>query len=575
MERPYWRDGRFWIIVFVIVALYAARLSLTEVVRRSTISAEPELTTLALFLIPLLYVALNISTRGAVSGSIFLALISIPRAVAYYQEQSFVGVWAQVIEIAVLIAIVALVGNGVDRERQLRKRAESARAAHLEAEARYHELFDSNASPILIVDASGATVDLNQAARALVADRSRVRSAGIPLPEEAPAPGSAAQAASLAGAFVELVGRDVAGALLGSVQAAGRRDPRDGSSPYFVGRRDTDLVEIGLGTGVHLFRPVATYVQDQWSSGFVQVVLEDVTADASRRQSAEAYAVRLMTAQEEERKRLAQELHDGPLQSLIHLCRQVDVASAAMAVTDGEVDRNALEQVRDVAESVVGELRSIARGLRPSILDDLGLQAAIRRILTDMESRAPVVTEMVSSNIDSRLSPYMESALYRIAQEALSNVERHSGAGHARVELERIRNWVHLRVQDDGCGFDLTSHDVPSDSSTSAGRPTTLGLLGMKERANLLGGIFHLQSLRGQGTFLEVSVPVLPGGSPLDEESGGPDLGKGTATGTAVPGPATVARDDVIDVHAPLSGEGECQYRRVVAHGDAAHSEAE
>ncbi|MCL5886251.1 MAG: hypothetical protein M1280_04325, partial [Actinobacteria bacterium] len=143
-ERPYYRDGRYWITILVIASLYVARMVMSIGLGAGIVTAQPELTTLAVFLIPILYLALNVSTEGGVSAAMWVLILSIPRIMAYYQERSYVGVWAQAMQVLVLAVIATLVGRQVSAERSARLRAEGSRRAHLAAEARYHSLFESN-----------------------------------------------------------------------------------------------------------------------------------------------------------------------------------------------------------------------------------------------------------------------------------------------------------------------------------------------------------------------------------------------------------------------------------------------
>ena len=165
----------------------------------------------------------------------------------------------------------------------------------------------------------------------------------------------------------------------------------------------------------------------------MQVVFEDVTAETRRHDLMEAYAARVVLGQEEERRHIAQELHDGPVQTLIHLCRQIDeVESRGRSGHDGT---GSLSDLRVIVEETVAELRSIAKGLRPSVLDDLGLVASINQILSEAGERQQFETSFGVTGPERRLAPAVELALFRIAQEALSNVERHAAARRVAVGL--------------------------------------------------------------------------------------------------------------------------------------------
>ena len=204
-------------------------------------------------------------------------------------------------------------------------------------------------------------------------------------------------------------------------------------------------------------------------------------------QAAEArtrhYAARILHAQEDERRRLSQELHDQPLQDLIHLCRKLD---------DG-----AVEDAREVATQVIGELRQISRGLRPPTLDDLGLTAALRKLVADFGARTGISGSFRVDGRSRRMPADTELGLFRIAQEALNNVARHSAAEHATLRVRFLEAEVRLTVTDDGSGF------LPGPAPESS-----LGMAGMSERAALLDGRLEVASAPGKGTTVRAAVQL-------------------------------------------------------------------
>jgi signal transduction histidine kinase len=248
-----------------------------------------------------------------------------------------------------------------------------------------------------------------------------------------------------------------------------------------------------------LFRPTATMLGPAERGTRMQVVFEDVTAETRRHDLMEAYAARVVLGQEEERRHLAQELHDGPLQSLIHLCRLIDELESKGGRGHGSAV--ALSDLRAMVEDTVVELRSIARGLRPSVLDDLGLVASINQILSEAGGRQNFETSFGVTGPERRLAPAVELALFRIAQEALSNVERHAAAHRVAVGLNFEDCGLRLLVTDDGIGFDA-QYDIDSPNVTSQGLP------GMTERAHLIGSHLIIHSREGVGTTVDVWVPA-------------------------------------------------------------------
>jgi signal transduction histidine kinase len=156
--------------------------------------------------------------------------------------------------------------------------------------------------------------------------------------------------------------------------------------------------------------------------------------------------------------------------------------------------------MRSSVEDTVAELRSIARGLRPSVLDDLGLVASINQVVTEATERQGFESSFTIDGTVSRLPQDVELAVFRIAQEAVTNAERHAAARRVDVALEFGDGWLELSVGDDGVGFD--------PQSEFWGDTQSLGLPGMSERARLVGGRLRMASKVGRGTTVTVRVPV-------------------------------------------------------------------
>ncbi|MEK7682362.1 MAG: sensor histidine kinase, partial [Chloroflexota bacterium] len=163
---------------------------------------------------------------------------------------------------------------------------------------------------------------------------------------------------------------------------------------------------------------------------------------------------------------------------------------------------NGLREARKTAEAVVRDLRDFSKALRPPTLDDLGLVTSIRRLLMDLMDRAKVNGQIKVVGEERRLPPDLELALFRIAQEAMRNVERHAQAREVTVTLSFSGREARLDVVDNGVGFVLPPH---SSDMAAFGR---LGLLGMRERAELLGGRLEVKSTAGKGTRITASIPA-------------------------------------------------------------------
>jgi PAS domain S-box-containing protein len=219
---------------------------------------------------------------------------------------------------------------------------------------------------------------------------------------------------------------------------------------------------------------------------------------------------RLIHAQEDERSHIARELHDEIGQALTAVKIHLQGMTRSPEPVAAEA-RSRLEECIALIERTLGQVRGIALDLRPSLLDDLGLVAALRSHVNLQARMAGFAAEFTADGPEGRLGPALETACFRVAQEALTNIVRHAGAGHVSVEVHRDDDTLHLVVRDDGVGFD------PSSVRTRA-EGTSMGLLGMQERAALIGGQLAIHSEPGRGTMIRARFP-LP--APLAKSVGG------------------------------------------------------
>lgn len=224
----------------------------------------------------------------------------------------------------------------------------------------------------------------------------------------------------------------------------------------------------------------------------------------SDRKRAEALRDRLlgqiMVAQEEERRRIARELHDGIGQTLTSLAVGLRSLEDAPSM---EAAAAQAKMLRKIAAGSVDEVRRIARGLRPSVLDDLGLEEALRQYAGEYRKTHGIVADVqvVGVPID-RMSGAVETTLYRIIQEAMTNVARHAAAGSVSVVLHGGASMVTGVIEDDGCGFEMGADGLPCSG-------LGLGIQSMRERAALLNGTVELESSPGRGTTVYVRIPLL------------------------------------------------------------------
>ena len=216
-------------------------------------------------------------------------------------------------------------------------------------------------------------------------------------------------------------------------------------------------------------------------------------------QSLQDSLVKVVRAQEEERKRVARELHDQAGQVLTVL--QLGLAQLERESTS-EHTKKQVASLRSLSVETMQTIRNLALDLRPSALDELGLIPALLDYVRDFSRRVGIPIEMEATRVEQRLPPELEVALFRVIQEGLTNIAKHSRASHGWVSLQIRDRAVEVSVRDDGVGFDADKVIHSPQRS--------LGLFGMRERVELMGGNFTVESRPGAGTRLHIVVPLSP-----------------------------------------------------------------
>ena len=222
-------------------------------------------------------------------------------------------------------------------------------------------------------------------------------------------------------------------------------------------------------------------------------------AERQNRRDLERLSARLVTAQEEERRSLARELHDAVGQALTAIKMEMGVAMRGVE-TDSRA-RRALDEGRAIAESTLQNVRDLSQLLHPSMLDDFGLPEAVSAHLRSFSKRTGIRTQLTHERMDDRLPPDIEVCVYRIVQEALTNVARHSGASSCTVSLVRREGMLFLTIEDDGRGIETVA-------ARGLDARRHLGLIGMRERAQALAGTFVIENRAEGGTRVLVRLPA-------------------------------------------------------------------
>ena len=252
------------------------------------------------------------------------------------------------------------------------------------------------------------------------------------------------------------------------------------------------VLAIGFGSGLLLVLGSMAYIvrlDRQTRARYVEL--------ARSRHELQQLSARLVDAQETERRAISRELHDEVGQSLGALL--VDIGRLSTTLSDDRPEvKEQLDSLKSVAERTFQAVRNIALLLRPSMLDDLGLAAALEWQGREMSRRSEIEVSVESESVPEDLPDEHKIYIYRLVQEALNNAVRHSGARNAKVVVDRLASSIVVRVTDDGRGFD-------------PGRSRGMGILGMEERVKRLGGAFRVESQPGKGTTVTADVPIPSG----------------------------------------------------------------
>jgi PAS domain S-box-containing protein len=210
----------------------------------------------------------------------------------------------------------------------------------------------------------------------------------------------------------------------------------------------------------------------------------------------------LIAAQEAERKRIAQELHDELGQAMTAISLDLGGIEKALPAEASRELRERLIDARSMAHAVDEQISEMALDLRPSLLDDLGLLPALQWYLNRYSQRTGIEVATNFEDLESRLPDEVETTLYRVIQEALTNIARHAQAGKVLISLDRSAAAVTASIQDNGRGFDVDGAQGPAAS------PGSMGLLGIKDRVSTLGGTVDIRSERGEGTRIQIELPI-------------------------------------------------------------------
>ncbi|MBM2825486.1 MAG: hypothetical protein HW402_1150 [Dehalococcoidales bacterium] len=417
----------------------------------------------SLFLVPVVYAALAFGLAGAITTALWSTLLTIPNWIFWHRG---VERFECITYLLIVNVVAILVGQQVDRQKKAWQRVEASTAALQSSERKYRALLESSPVAILAVKPEGIVVQANSAAGTLFG-KNKVRLGGM----------------SLADLFGATDARKLLTAFPGSRKTGSLTLKRkDGTELYL----DPKLSKVDIGGG----------------ESVIQIILRDATEEHQQRAGLRAYAGYAIRAYEEERRVIARELHDETIQELVLLCRQLDILESDDSNPLSTSQFVKLRDARRTVEQVMQGLRDFTKALRPPILDDLGLIPSIRLMLDDLAQRSSMESQLRVVGEERRLPSHTELVMFRIAQEAIRNVERHARASSVIATITFTERDVKIDVADNGIGFSLPSN---SSDFTASGH---IGLISMQERAGLVGGKLTIKSSPGKGTRATVSVPA-------------------------------------------------------------------
>jgi PAS domain S-box-containing protein len=467
------RKPGFWFILALLVLITLPHYSevlkhpLFLVSAMSNLGLDRHAFERILYLVPIFLAGFIFSWRGAFVTSLVALAGLLPRAIFITPHP---------LDSLLETGAVFTVGNAVSiafaslrREREYRARLEVAQQEQRLFEEKYRELFESANDAIWIHNLAGNIVVANRASAILT---------GYSLKEL-----SSIKSQSL---FTK-----------GSLDDIDHRKDLP-----FKNRVPGHLSEVKIIKKDKSEAHVQLSTNPVFSNGQVvgfQHIARDITEQKRMQENLRFYLHQITRAQEEERKRIARAIHDESVQSLASLAHKIEAVAAKKARLPQDVVQY-LEGLCAETKGVMNGLRRFSHGLRPGVLDQVGLSSALELLAEELSSEQNISTSFEISGPERRLEPEAELALFRIAQEALSNIRRHSGARKAEVKLLFTSQKVQLTISDNGRGFQLPQ--VLGDLANER----KLGILGMQERTSLFNGKFSVRSVVGKGTVVMVEV---------------------------------------------------------------------
>ena len=272
----------------------------------------------------------------------------------------------------------------------------------------------------------------------------------------------------------------------------------------FQSRRQRDRLEIRL-RGMEQTLLMAERLATKLGTvvGYLTSQISNVVAQMDIASKNKFLGVQIIKAQEDERLRVSREIHDGPAQEMANLIYQASICER-LVDTRPEEAKAGLQELRRQIRTCLADVRQIIFDMRPMSLDDLGLVPALRQLVSKLEGRKILKTDFQVNGKERALEKHVEVTLFRIIQEGLNNIHRHAGVSEGRLRLLFSPNDLSILISDEGRGFDMAETEEMRKSGTGNGH---FGILGMEERAKLIGASLNVISNPGEGTKIHVKLP--------------------------------------------------------------------
>ena len=420
-----------------------------------------------LYLAPIVWAGFLFGWRGAFVTSLVAIALMLPRAI--FISLHPIDALFETGAVFIIGNVLAISFDSLRKERKYRTQLEMAHQELQASEQRFRELFENAHDAIWLHDLDGNFITANKAAEKL---------GGYSMEELC----KMNVKSFLSDESLNLA-RQIRSKLL-------QNEPVEQPYEQRLLKKDGSEAVVQLATSL---------VFDKGEPAAFQHIARDITEQKRMQENLRFYLQQVTKAQEEERKRISHELHDETVQALVVLSRQLDtLASGDKGLP--EDSRHRLEEIWKQTDDIIREVRRLSQDLRPAALDRLGLLPALEWLASEVTEYSGIVTKVNILGKQRRLPEEVELVLFRITQEALRNVWRHSQASKAEIKVEFEQNKTRITVSDDGEGFNLP------DKIGDLARDGKLGLAGIQERAQLVGGTLMVQSRPGGGTSISVTV---------------------------------------------------------------------